>query len=187
METNKTTTSTKNKIKEFEGLKLTKYKDGSGYSIAYGHQLLPNETFSTVTKEQAEELFEKDIKLVEDYVNGANLGLNQNQFDANVSLVFNVGRGAWWNSELLDAMRVDLKDKKKIQPEFDNWVNGTVDGKRQRLENLVKRRAWESKLFFTPVYIPKFFNSTGGKITGVFGIIIISIFTAKLVYNKIKK
>ncbi|KAL9653389.1 hypothetical protein ABK040_002025 [Willaertia magna] len=55
----------KEMIKRHEGLVLHVYKDSLGYdTIGYGHLITTNETFpEIITKEQAEELFEKDFKI----------------------------------------------------------------------------------------------------------------------------
>jgi lysozyme len=50
-------------IKNHEGLVLHVYKDSLGKkTIGYGHLVLPGENFTTITKEQANQLFEKDFQ-----------------------------------------------------------------------------------------------------------------------------
>jgi GH24 family phage-related lysozyme (muramidase) len=57
----------KRKIKQNESLSLTPYPDAAGYSIGYGHYLgdgaLPPEWNRTISKEEAEALFEKDYAI----------------------------------------------------------------------------------------------------------------------------
>ena len=50
-------------IKRNESLRLTKYPDGDGFSIGYGHQIKKGENFDEgITQAKAEELFEQDLK-----------------------------------------------------------------------------------------------------------------------------
>lgn len=50
-------------IKVHEGLVLHVYKDSLGKkTIGYGHLVLPGENFTTITKEQANQLFEVDFQ-----------------------------------------------------------------------------------------------------------------------------
>jgi lysozyme len=82
-----------NLIKKAEGFSPVIYKCSSGYdTIGYGHRVLPGERFATITKEQAQELLIKDSQVAQDCVNNAvKVPLSQSQFDALVSLVYNIG------------------------------------------------------------------------------------------------
>ena len=83
-------------IKEHEGLRLNAYKDIVGvWTIGYGHT---STTYPghVITKTEAEQLLLDDVSWAENAVNKylKHVRLNQNQFDALVSLVFNVGAPA---------------------------------------------------------------------------------------------
>lgn len=86
-------------IKSHEDLRLEVYDDPTPQkrSIGWGHQLLPGENFKTITKEKAEELFEKDIKKIEASVNRLLKNTNQKFkytqgfIDGLASLVYNCG------------------------------------------------------------------------------------------------
>ena len=70
--------------------------------------------------------------------------LNQNQFDALVSLVFNIGSGAFLHSTLLK--KLNAGDFISAAPEFLRWdksANHTLPG-------LTARRRAEHDLFLTP-------------------------------------
>jgi lysozyme len=83
-----------------------------------------------------------DLKIFERAVNGAvKVPLTQNQFDALVSLSYNIGVGAFKKSTLLK--KLNSGDYKGAANQFDVWVN--AGGK--RLAGLVRRRAIEKKLF----------------------------------------
>ena len=63
------------------------------YTIGYGHYAADVKENQTITKEQAEELLQKDLEKFEQKVNKYNnvYNFNQNQFDALVSFCYNVG------------------------------------------------------------------------------------------------
>lgn len=49
-------------IKKNEGVRLKPYRDTNGYwTIGIGHKIKPGESFDSITKKQAVELFRKDI------------------------------------------------------------------------------------------------------------------------------
>jgi lysozyme len=70
--------------------------------------------------------------------------LTQNQFDALVSFIYNVGTGNFKKSTLRRKVSADPRDP-SIAAEFARWNKG--GGK--VLPGLVKRRAEEAKLYFT--------------------------------------
>ncbi|MCU4502454.1 lysozyme [Acinetobacter sp. WU_MDCI_Abxe161] len=139
-----------NHICNFEGLRLNAYDDGVGvWSIGYGTTRYPNgvsvQKGDTCTLEQAKAYMQHDLKIFEHAVNNAvKVPLTQNQFDALVSLTYNIGTGAFKNSTLLK--KLNSGDYKEAANQFDVWVN--AGGK--RLPGLVRRRAMEKKLFSSP-------------------------------------
>ncbi|NUF16918.1 lysozyme [Acinetobacter lactucae] len=138
-----------NHICNFEGLRLKAYDDGTGiWSIGYGTTRYPDGSSvrkgDTCTLEQAKAYMQHDLKIFERAVNSAvKVPLNQNQFDALVSLTYNIGVGAFKKSTLLK--KLNSGDYKEAANEFDVWVN--AGGK--RLSGLVRRRAMEKKLFLS--------------------------------------
>ncbi len=84
----------------------------------------------------------QDLKKFESAVNTAvKVPINQNQFDALVSLTYNIGIGAFKDSTLLKKLNV--KDYKGAAEQFPRWNRG---GGRV-LNGLVKRRKIEMELF----------------------------------------
>ena len=78
-------------------LRYFPYDDGYGNpTIGYGHKIKPGEDFSKgLTAAQVTQLFQADIAGTVTMVNQAlNVGVSQNQFDALVSLSFNLGTAA---------------------------------------------------------------------------------------------
>lgn len=114
-------------LKKFEqgpngGFASEVYKCSSGENtIGYGHVVLPDEHFTTITEEEAEELLRKDIAIAEDAINRyVKVPLTQNRFDALVSFVFNVGVKAFKSSTLLKKLNQGLYDE--IDEELAKWV-----------------------------------------------------------------
>jgi lysozyme len=81
-------------IKAFEACVLEPHWDALGevWDIGYGHVLQPNDPRVPITQEEADSLFELDLRRFEDGVNElATITLRQNEFDALVSFAYNVG------------------------------------------------------------------------------------------------
>lgn len=134
-------------IQEFEDLRLNAYDDGVGvWTIGYGTIKYPNgvrvKKGDVCTKEQALEYFKYDLKEFEETVNNkVEVPINQNQFDALVSLSYNIGSGAFSKSTLLK--KLNNKDYKGAADQFLVWNRG---GGRV-LKGLVRRREAERALF----------------------------------------
>ena len=131
-------------IKEFEGLRLKAYKcPGGVWTIGYGHTagVKPG---MVITEEQAEQFLKEDLLIFEKAVNNQNLSINQNQFDALVSLIYNIGIGNFKKSTLLLKVRIDPGDN-SIMDEFLRWVYS----KGRVLPGLQRRRLAEVKLYFS--------------------------------------
>ncbi len=130
-------------IKRFEGLRLKAYLCPAGKpTIGYGHTK-DVKLGDVITEEEAEQLLLEDLIVVENEINKHNLDINQNQFDALVSFVYNVGVGNFRTSTLLKKIKTDPNDK-TIANEFKRWVYG--GGK--ILPGLVRRRKEEANLYF---------------------------------------
>ena len=83
-----------------------------------------------------------DLKKFESAVNSAvTVSINQNQFDALVSLAYNIGTGAFKESTLLQ--KLNESDYKSASAQFVVWNKG--GGK--VIQGLMNRRAVERKLF----------------------------------------
>ncbi|AWL28787.1 lysozyme [Acinetobacter defluvii] len=134
-------------ICSFEGLALTAYDDGTGcWTIGYGTTRYPDQTpvkaFDTCSLQQANSYMQHDLQKFENAVTqSVKVLLNQNQFDALVSLSYNIGINAFKNSTLLRYLNV--ADYQKAAQQFDVWVY--ANGK--RMQGLINRRAVERALF----------------------------------------
>ena len=131
-------------IKEFEGLRLKAYKcPGGVWTIGYGHTAGVKPGI-VISEAQAEEYLKADLIAFERYLNGLGLALNQNQFDALVSFIYNVGTGNFSNSTLLRKVRANPQEN-SIMDEFLRWVYS----KGRVLPGLQRRRLAEMKLYFS--------------------------------------
>ena len=133
-------------IKKYEGLELKPYKCPAGkWTIGYGHVTTP-EKYSVITKEIAEQLLLEDIKIAENVIKSSVcVYLNQQQFDALVSLVYNVGNKAFLKSKGLDFL--NKKDFKNTVIEFFSKEKGFVNIKGKQNQGLINRRQDEWNLF----------------------------------------
>ena len=97
-----------------------------------------------ITLHEAERFLRQDVEFAEKEVNRHNLDINQNQFDALVSFVFNLGVGNFARSTLLRKIKSNPDDP-TIRKEFERWIyaGGKV------LNGLVRRRKEEADLYFT--------------------------------------
>lgn len=130
-------------IKQFEGFSPKPYLCPAGKpTIGYGHVIRQDESLAQVTAEQAISLLQGDVdavgKLIEKM---CGISLEQNEFDALVSLVFNIGGHAFEKSTLLRFL--NAKDKPGASRQFLRWVY--INGNKN--EGLMRRRAAEKALF----------------------------------------
>lgn len=134
-------------LKEFEGLRLKEYIDAGGYlSIGYGHLLQDGERFENgITLEEAENMLIADVADAESVVESmVTVDLSQNQFDALVSFVYNIGGDQFSRSTMLRLL--NSGDYSGAAKQFKRWnkSSGKV------LKALVTRRAKEEALFGAP-------------------------------------
>jgi Phage-related lysozyme (muraminidase) len=81
-------------IQGFEGFSSKAYRDAAGWSIGYGHYLGEGDhSGKTITREEADSLFERDAVKYETAVSLTTPNTTQSQFDAMVSLAYNIGIG----------------------------------------------------------------------------------------------
>jgi lysozyme len=135
-------------IKFYESFEPNWYVCPSGKTtIGYGHVKLKKDVFSEpITEEFAVALLNQDCLIAENAVRErVSIPLTQGQFDALVSFAFNAGVGNFKASTLLRMLNAG--DIQGAANQFDRWVFGTANGKKVRLNGLVKRRAEEKKLF----------------------------------------
>tara|TARA_Y100000593_G_scaffold37439_1_gene72652 strand:+ start:1171 stop:1596 length:426 start_codon:yes stop_codon:yes gene_type:complete len=129
-------------VKHFEGLVLEAYKCPAGvWTIGYGHtkDVQPGDSWS---EDHADHMLEVEMEEYEKYINDlVEVELNQNQFDAMVSWVYNLGVGNLQSSTLLKVLNAG--DYAGVPEQIMRWnkAGGKV------LEGLTRRRQAEADLF----------------------------------------
>jgi len=119
-------------------------KDGGWLKGKTGYDKIKTQypEYLTLTEEQASELLTKELESYERKIDSLKLTLSQNEFDALVSFIYNLGFGALQKSTLLKRIIAKSGD---IKEAFLMWnkCNGKV------LLGLTKRRETEAILFLT--------------------------------------
>lgn len=138
-------------ITRWEGCKLTAYLDGGGvWTIGYGHTSAAGapevKRGLKISLQDAKDIFVRDVVKYEAAVDKAiNRPMTQGQFDAMVSLCYNIGPGAFAGSTLVRKFNAgDIAGAKRA---FGSWIkdNGKV------VKGLQNRRADEQNHFTLPI------------------------------------
>ena len=134
-------------IQTWEGLKLKAYRDSKGLpTIGIGTTRYPDGTKvqmgDSCTEAQAYEWFRFDIARFEAVVNRViKIPLKQNQFDALVSLVYNIGETNFTKGTVDDKLNAN-----QIDAALATWLTYVYSGGR-KITGLANRRMAEVKLF----------------------------------------
>ena len=131
-------------IKSFEQLRLNSYLCPAGvWTIGYGHTDGVNQGM-LITEKTADAFLKQDIRNAEHSINQMDAELTQEQFDALVSFVFNVGVRAFNVSTLRKKILKNPNDP-SIADEFRRWVYAGD----KKLPGLIKRREKEIELYYS--------------------------------------
>ena len=129
-------------IKKFEGLELEAYTCAAGvWTIGYGHtkDVQPGDVWSEA---HAEHMLEVELEEFEEYINKyVTVSLSQNQFDALVSWVYNLGPANLKASTMLKVLNDGKYEEVPYQMKRWNKAGGKV------LDGLVRRREAEALLY----------------------------------------
>lgn len=134
---------------EWEGLRLEPYKDAAGlWTIGVGHLIGKDlDGWGKISHEKAIDILRSDLSTSEAAIERlVTISLEQHEFDALVSFVFNIGAGAFSRSTLL--RKLNQGDKSGAAREFIRW---NVAGGRV-VRGLTRRRQRETLLFSTGAY-----------------------------------
>jgi lysozyme len=131
-----------NLIKSYEGCKLKAYQCPAGvWTIGYGHTRTARPGM-TISQAEAERLFQDDVNKFEISVKSlVKVSLDQGQYDALVSLCYNIGAEALRKSSLLRFLNQGRHNTAALE-----LLRFVYAGK-QRLPGLVARRNKEYDLF----------------------------------------
>lgn len=129
-------------IKGYEQCRLYAYRDSVGVlTIGWGHT---KNVYAgqAITQKQADEFLKQDLEASEKVINDTGLTLTQNQFDALVSWIYNLGAGALYKSTMYKYLKAGRKDE-EITDQMVLWHN--AGGK--PLLGLKRRRVSEANMF----------------------------------------
>jgi len=129
-------------IKRFEGCELKAYQDSVGvWTIGYGHTKEVKEG-DEINQEHAEFMLTEEMPEYEGYINNmVKVPLEQNQFDALCSWVYNLGPTNLKDSTMLKVL--NEKKYEEVPQQIKRWnkAGGVV------LNGLIVRRQAEALLF----------------------------------------
>ena len=122
---------------QFEGCRLSAYKDQVGvWTIGYGHTEPDVKPGITITNAQAEALLAQDVKRAESCVNNlVSVQLTQQEFDALVDFIFNLGTGAFSSSTMLRELMPET-----LRVPQPNSISGTAQAAQWSLDCSVAAR-----------------------------------------------
>ena len=137
-------------IKSYEALRLQAYADpgtgGDPWTVGYGTTkgVTPG---MIITKQEAEDMFLRDVRDCEFAVNGLldGLDVSQPEFDALVSFVYNCGVSAFRYSTLLKRLLKGDPRCRVYQEELNRWIKGG-DGGDEEMPGLISRRQEEADM-----------------------------------------
>lgn len=139
-------------IRAFEGFSAEVYRDSAGLAtIGIGHLIRRGEAFDgPITEDRAEDLLRRDLAWARRAVQRlTRVDLDDGEFGALTSLVFNIGSGAFQRSTL--RMKLNRGERRAAADEFPKWrrAGGRV------IPGLVRRRAAERQLFLSGLESPR--------------------------------
>ncbi len=134
-------------IKAFEGFRgRSELLPNGRWIIGYGHLRRAKEGVRVNESEAEAILREYDLPPVERFVMRCVLApTTQNEFDALVSLAFNIGPKAFASSDVVASMNGG--NRLEAAQAFDAWRRAKIGGRVQIVDALVRRRAAEKALF----------------------------------------
>ncbi len=154
-----------NFIKRHEAWRDKPYLDPKGVpTIGYGHTRGVTMKMGKISREEGERLLKEDLNRIQNFSRrNIKVPLNQNQWDAMTSFVFNTG--GLRNQDKKQTQTDFLKKlnsgmgTKAFEQEFPRWIHS--GGK--KLDDLIRRRGEEMQIARTPVgqsisHIPEYAN-----------------------------
>ncbi|MEM9844669.1 MAG: lysozyme, partial [Pseudomonadota bacterium] len=138
-------------VKSFEGFYRRAVSfDNGRWVIGYGHTKAARAGLGILRDEAEAVLREYDLPRVERRITELVMTpLNQHQFDALVSFVFNIGVREFRNSAVL--AHLNAGEHLQAADAMGAWRVADVNGQTVLIDALVRRRAAETDLFLTPV------------------------------------
>lgn len=144
-------------LKGLEGFKPKPYFCSAGKpTIGYGHKIKKGEVFTILTEEEAEHLMRDDVEPIVKFINvHLDTLITQNQFDALVMFIFNIGETKFLSSSVFENLKSRKYDEATAP--WSQWINVTAEvvcketgEKIKKLipcDGLINRRKMEIQLF----------------------------------------
>lgn len=140
-------------IKQSEGVKNVIYKDQAGLdTIGVGHLITKEEKASgrfasgTITDEEIDDLLLQDLDSAQRAVRGCVIQpVTQEQYDAMISLAFNIGNSGFCNSTLVK--KINEGDYQEVPNQMMRWNKVRKNGVPTESVGLTNRRRAEANLF----------------------------------------
>jgi len=129
-----------------EGSRRAAYRDSQGIAtIGVGHTGPEVQMGLVWSDEQIRDALARDLAWAEGAVNSqVRVPLEQHQFDALVSFIFNIGSGAWASSTML--RKLNEGDYEQAAAQFDRWhVPPEITSRRNGEREQFKGAAFEAR------------------------------------------
>lgn len=135
-------------LQSLEGFSSKAYWDVKGWSIGFGHFMGATKTLDNISYSKAIELLMNDLAWSENAIKKyVKVSLNQNQHDALISFIYNLGETNFAKSTLLK--KLNANDFAGAANEFKNWNKERKNGTLVNNNVLTARREKERQLFLS--------------------------------------
>ncbi len=138
-------------LKQKEGFRATAYWDYAQYSIGYGSACTKDEYPNGITEAQADlllrEMLQKFETSLDKFLQDSNLTLTDNQYDALISLTYNIGAGWMKDTRLSKLLQSGNYTNNEIASAIGIWCHVKENGVTSIHNGLVSRRIAEINVF----------------------------------------
>lgn len=143
-------------VKQKEGFQPKAYWDYAQYSIGYGSACGKDDYPNGITEAQADVLLREMLQRFEEkldkFLTENNIVLTDNQYDALVSLTYNIGTGWMKESALAALLKTGVYTTNEFASAVGIWCHVTSNGSTSIHDGLVARRIAEINVFLYADY-----------------------------------
>ena len=152
--------------KSKEGFRATAYWDYSQYSIGYGSACTKDEYPNGITEAQADILLREMLqgfeKKLDQFLQENSISLLDNQYDALISLTYNIGSGWMKDSALASLLKAGTYSHNELASAIGIWCHVKSNGVTSIHDGLVARRIAEINVFL--------YGDYSGEATGFYAV-----------------
>ena len=138
-------------LKQKEGFRATAYWDYAQYSIGYGSACTKDEYPNGITEAQADillrQMLQKFETALDKFLQENDLTLTDNQYDALISLTYNIGSGWMKESALATLLKNGTYSNNELASAIGIWCHVKSNGVTSIHDGLVSRRIAEINVF----------------------------------------